>query len=1179
MNFKEFEELINSGEKEITLTEDVIISDEDKGKSFEISFDEDDLKIDGNNHEFVSHNRITLNFNGRFFILKNLSFKNESPDSVFNFNSGAHLDNVSFDYNCIIYNNGNLHVENSNFSGERKRNKLSFFNKGDAEFRNSNVSNLINDGEVYLYKCNLNKFHNSGVADFYYCTMQFYDSFINEKKLKIYNSIFLNNGKEYHLKNEGYLKISCSVFKNFEIKGSIAIIQNEKGVIKLRDTSFEESYCRYSGVLYNQKGYVISNILGYVDAYNCKFINETYRGDIKGIYNVGASLILDSCEFKGIDEKLIHNANKTVYEVKLNEDGELYGYGELYGLEEKIEYSSGVLLKNCKYEDYNNIVTDNDNIFTLDESMPVIKKIKECKYLSELIHSGHKEIKLDNYFQLENRISIDVDDLVIDGCGNTIETIRNGIFDIKSDNVTLKNIKFINADYLQEESGGAIRNYGKNLKIIDCHFESNVSSIEGGAIHNRNGTIHIQNTVFKENAADFDKNGGAIANIDGEIILENCEFIGNESGRDGGAIYNKNGSLYISVCNFLNNYTAYHGKPCCHVGNAICNLNGTVNIENSNLDNRNYNDFYNSGILNIFNSHIIGDILNTGCLSIKKCQFEKGSSIANSALIYIFKSEEEYLNNFIEKNGGRLGISGFAPLPNSYMVGGTGKIRYLDELYDGENKNDFNYLNDLINFNSQNNDSLEIHLDSNIINKDEIFENGIEISEMKLVIDGKGYIIDANRKSGIFNISSAEVTLRNIIFKNSYTEAINISNANITLENCIFESNDSVKSGGSLNIKDTSLKAIDCAFIDNFASQGGAIYGKHSSIELLGCEFSKNSAVAVGAAISLDKSDLVCLKSNFNNNIAQHGAACRSHHSNLSFHDCEIKKNLGYNGAAIATSDSCVKFEECNFEKNKSKDSSILYGRELNDMFIIKKSKFIHNQTKRALILMADGYGRLYCSECKFENNDIRSNLIKVRQLYLSGCDFRNNQHGNELINVSEFLLGDDDDYPESKIKAEQVIENVNTEIDFKNLIDSGQKDISLKSDYIFFEDGKLDADGVCIDGQMHEIAGNMTITGKKITLKNIKFNDTVKIENNGTATLENCSFESYKKEVIINKANLTLKYCYFKEKHKILNTGEVTLREDDGTEVLTDEIIELYDEEALVGLRRLFEKPRKKKT
>lgn len=834
----------------------------------------------------------------------------------------------------------------------------------------------------------------------------------------------------------------------------------------------------------------------------------------------------------------------------------------------KITWTGFVKLENCTFKNFELISQESLHIcdcnfkdFTIliNEGITHAKNSKIYKF----INSGEAYFKNSRLFGLSNVYGGDVQ---LKNCKLSY-SVNEG--------------KLILCDCNIVDS---LNNFSKNLKIINCHFENIVSVKDGGAIRNKKGTIHIENTVFKENTADYDRSGGAIANIDGEIILENCEFIRNWSGRYGGAIYNENGSLNVLNCNFSNNCTTYLGETCYHAADTIFNLNGTVNIENSNFKSHNNDNIYNDGILNIFNSNIVGDMLNRGCLSIKKCKFEKGSSIENSALIYLSKSEEEYLNNFIEKHGEKRGIFGFNSPGPSYMVGGTGKIRYLDELCAGENKNDFKYLNDLINFNSENDDCLEIHLDRDIINNDKSFENGIEISEMKLFIDGNGHIIDANRKSGIFNISSAKVTLRNIIFKNSFSNmaAINISNANITLENCIFESNDSVKSGGSLNIKDSSLITIDCEFIDNFASRGGAIYGNKSSIELLGCEFSKNSAEKVGATISLDNSDLICLKSNFNKNIAQYGAACVSKDSNLSFHDCDFKKNLGYNGAAIATRDSFLKFEQCNFEKNKSKDSSIAYGSG-DVKFIVKKSKFICNQTYHALILMAigDGYGlsgRLYCSECKFENNDVRSNLIKVRQLYMSNCDFRNNQYGDELINVKEFLLRDDNPL-ESKIKAEQVIENANTGIDFKSLIDSGEKDISLKSDYIFFEDGKLDADGLCIDGQMHEITGNLTITGKNVTLKNIIFKDTVKIENNDTATLENCSFERrFKNEVIINKVNLTLKNCSFKKKHNILNTGEVTLIDDDGTEVLTDEIIELYEEESVCGLGALFRKPHKKR-
>lgn len=126
---------------------------------------------------------------------------------------------------------------------------------------------------------------------------------------------------------------------------------------------------------------------------------------------------------------------------------------------------------------------------------------------------------------------------------------------------------------------------------------------------------------------------------------------------------------------------------------------------------------------------------------------------------------------------------------------GTGKIRYFDDL-NNQFENDFVYLNHLIN--SNHDDCSEIHLDSDIINN-EGFEKGIEIKDNKLIIDGNNHIIDANRKSVIFNISSSEVILRNIIFKNSFSSnsaPIKSLNSNITFENCIFESNDSLGRGG-----------------------------------------------------------------------------------------------------------------------------------------------------------------------------------------------------------------------------------------------------------------------------------------------------------------------------------------------------------------------------------------------
>ena len=205
-------------------------------------------------------------------------------------------------------------------------------------------------------------------------------------------------------------------------------------------------------------------------------------------------------------------------------------------------------------------------------------------------------------------------------------------------------------------------------------------------------------------------------------------------------------------------------------------------------------------------------------------------------------------------------------------------------------------------------------------------------------------------------------------------------------------------------------------------------------------------------------------------------------------------------------------------------------------------------------------------STCIFKDSSFKNNKHKLS--YLS-CPIVNKHNGYPSMIVSYFINCNFEDNGRDWPFKE--ISNDDFNLISEKIISIEEKNILLDMDYL--ADEKLDADGLCIDGQMHEITGNLTITGKNVTLKNIKFNDTVKIENNDTATLENCSFERrFKNEIIINKANLTLKNCSFKEEHRILNTGEVTLIDDDGTEVLMDEIIELYEEEAFVGLGGLFD-------
>lgn len=121
----------------------------------------------------------------------------------------------------------------------------------------------------------------------------------------------------------------------------------------------------------------------------------------------------------------------------------------------------------------------------------------------------------------------------------------------------------------------------------------------GSAVFNQDGGIHIENTVFKKNTADYAGCGGAIRNHNGKIVFLNCDFIENISGQFGGAIYNEGGYLKISDCNFSYNSTRYLGKSCLHIAGAIFNDYGIVDVVNSNFESDNGDDIYNNDRLNI----------------------------------------------------------------------------------------------------------------------------------------------------------------------------------------------------------------------------------------------------------------------------------------------------------------------------------------------------------------------------------------------------------------------------------------------------------------------------------------------------------------------------------------------------------------------------------------------------
>lgn len=108
-------------------------------------------------------------------------------------------------------------------------------------------------------------------------------------------------------------------------------------------------------------------------------------------------------------------------------------------------------------------------------------------------------------------IQINRDNVVIDGKGHTIDcTDENSrMFNVRADNITLKNIVFIGG---RSDYGGAVNTWGY-LKVINCTFKDNRATGIGQG--------HGGGAIFADNA---------------KLSIYDCTFINNHASKDGGAI-------------------------------------------------------------------------------------------------------------------------------------------------------------------------------------------------------------------------------------------------------------------------------------------------------------------------------------------------------------------------------------------------------------------------------------------------------------------------------------------------------------------------------------------------------------------------------------------------------------------------------------------------------------------
>lgn len=126
---------------------------------------------------------------------------------------------------------------------------------------------------------------------------------------------------------------------------------------------------------------------------------------------------------------------------------------------------------------------------------------------------------------------------------------------------------------LDASTSGRVFEIGLDVQLTLNNLQlqnGNVGSNDGGAILNY-GKLFINGGNLLSNAA---RNGGAIANLGGEVTITGTTFFANQSNVYGAALFNNDGLVEIAHSTFTSNLAA-------QAGGAVFNGNGTVTMINT----------------------------------------------------------------------------------------------------------------------------------------------------------------------------------------------------------------------------------------------------------------------------------------------------------------------------------------------------------------------------------------------------------------------------------------------------------------------------------------------------------------------------------------------------------------------------------------------------------------------
>ena len=571
-------------------------------------------------------------------------------------------------------------------------------------------------------------------------------------------------------------------------------------------------------------------------------------------------------------------------------------------------------------EEYDEAISaENAEVHSFDELSDLINKTAENEILTlendyTFVNGSYKGIIISK-------------SITIDGAGHTLDANRSSrIFNITADNVVLKNIKFINGNalgsYYTYYGGGAIHWNGSNGYLDNCSFidnsalgvdydpfdqEDEIIDLgdgmtmvirhkdlrpdgrtinQGGAItwNGDNGTVN--NCLFKNNHVAYPDNGGAIfwSGKSGRVIQS--KFFDNSAYR-GSAVYWKGVNGFISSSIFYND-------GICDNGIFWTGLNGI--IRNSILLSQGT-----ASVISIYGEHVDADYNFWGDTIENPNKINKISGLSNWILLNLTCDKEMVLKNETFTISYDLNTLFNKHTEELTKYGGLAN-------YSGKFTRIANQTS-IINVSFENNrinvdlhpigffDELSLKINNTpeggilVLDKDYRYLNGSNkgiIISKPITIDGAGHTLDGCELSRMFNVTSDNVTLRNINFVNGNAfgryyavaggGAVYWNGSNGLIENCNFKNNKGrgieddpfdkeetwidengtvwhvyrsrpmgtkINEGGAIVWNGTDGVVSKCTFIDNgvgHPNTGGAICWRGANGKIMDCEFYRNDA-------------------------------------------------------------------------------------------------------------------------------------------------------------------------------------------------------------------------------------------------------------------------------------------------------------------------------------------------